>query len=1612
MTSRDDSKTTLPSDFAKRVGTMEHFIALYAVWSQEPRCKDSLSPSGDTKTAAQKIFPEDYYMIVQADAKHIKCWPRKEGVPVLYTELTIGTFFEAVKCFIMRKVAFEDETTSDAVLYAVDWCRRYCNNCEQCRPSDALAFALQTLPAHWRKFFLHEKKAPALEARNLLYLQLIKTLQVGAEIKESMTRHVSETRVEGPYSEEEFLQKVDDIFSCMRKKPSLDDDGERNDSRKYRKKFFDGKCDHCHKHGHKRRDCPNLNNRKRYQDDNGGKVKRYRDDHDPDDGGSDHNRAFKGSRNNTSSYSNNNNHTKRDSRNGKGRERNKNNKRRRQRDYTVEDDTECERDVEKDTSYLVDTILCETLQHATAAEESFEAIFPSPRDPSCTVGLQSLEGDITFDAGMDTQSNFNQITATQQRFLEKKGVHFDPSPVTASNTKLADGSNISSKLFTVTCFILFNGIRYLLQNCMFRVVEAIGTVPPLIGQLSMEKAGIVLMDPRSDISYRPDGSTAFEYDSFADYAHFSYSGAEIDFDEAKWRQTKRLVRFRSGVEFQAMMRRVKHQMRNSDWRLRQRFVDLLARHKSIFQEGLTGRIVKGIDYHVDVINKDFRPPRPFSQQVSPLSERIISYIIDDLIEMGVVRYHCDGVLPTACNVFLVGTDEKPRLVVNTSKLRNLVVKDGYYAPTAEQEISKIGGKDKNGLSPQFFGAWDIPNAYYQIPYDPRSPIESRIFHFQNKTYVFNNLVMGGPNSMAALNRALDSIFNGLPRFSHVADDSRISGSSLEDFVENTSLFLERCEKHNITLRPSKSVPIAKSTYWCGYYVDKDGFKADPHSKNIVLAWERPTTGKDLAKAVGIGNWMKLSIPNYEIIKTPLQNVLEKMYQSVGNSRKNAAIARLKVVDFGWDETCDSHWKKFKDALANVVQLAHRDVSKTLVLYTDASMLGWSGFLCQIDPQEINKDPSERNHQPLAFLGANFTKTQANWPTVEQEGYAIKRSIERMWHIVNDGTKLLIYTDNAALRDIFDKNSDYISTREKPGQGRLLRWCDMMQSVNYDIFHISGEKNVVSDFLSRSFLPRDLAPVPDEDNDNSPPCYSFRAVNESLATSVLDSNWKVPTVHDIHSIAGKDGQSDAQFLSLAEAHNCTFDERENLWKTQDGKILVPSDPSQLRRNLLLTAHSFVSGHVGVDATLEQLRELVFWPEMKDDVKALVSSCIVCRSHDPDVRRPYGDTIIPTDRNQVLCADFLHLTDSEDGGSKILILSDKLSKFSLFFRCDSESTEVALDAILSWTALFGAPKVLVTDQGPAFNNSVIEKVANKLKIEPHMISAHAHWAHGSQERINRSIRDLFKKLLTENKLHITRWADLLHIVLMAFNHRPTKSLNNWAPVTVFVGLPHSRPMDFFRSVDSEFKNLTTSKSLDELVESLQQKLDTQTITVHETIERNMRARQDTRLNQKNVKPLEAKVGDYVLVKDTSLKYPKLSPKWIGPAVVTQLHKDKNFTVKFLHNNKSQKLHESFVKFYANDDLQVSPALLQHANYVMAKRARVKEFKTLGVDNGVYSVEVVWNDGDVTWEPLKSLFKDIPERITEYLNSLEEHVLVRGAKLALKLPIKNKKTKSRPK
>ena len=86
-------------------------------------------------------------------------------------------------------------------------------------------------------------------------------------------------------------------------------------------------------------------------------------------------------------------------------------------------------------------------------------------------------------------------------------------------------------------------------------------------------------------------------------------------------------------------------------------------------------------------------------------------------------------------------------------------------------------------------------------------MESRLIVFDDETYC---LIMGGPSSMAELNRALDSAFEDLIRISHIANHCRGGAVDDDDYIAVNRAFSERCRKHKIFLRPSKSIPISTS----------------------------------------------------------------------------------------------------------------------------------------------------------------------------------------------------------------------------------------------------------------------------------------------------------------------------------------------------------------------------------------------------------------------------------------------------------------------------------------------------------------------------------------------------------------------------------------------------------------------------------------------------------------------------------------------------------------------------------------------------------------------------------------------------------------------------------
>ena len=125
---------------------------------------------------------------------------------------------------------------------------------------------------------------------------------------------------------------------------------------------------------------------------------------------------------------------------------------------------------------------------------------------------------------------------------------------------------------------------------------------------------------------------------------------------------------------------------------------------------------------------------------------------------------------------------------------------------------------------------------------------------------------------------------------------------------------------------------------------------------------------------------------------------------------------------------------------------------------------------------------------------------------------------------------------------------------------------------------------------------------------------------------------------------------------------------------------------------------------------------------------------------------------------------HITpDCKGDFSKILITSDKLSKYSMFYPCESESSGSTAHAIMQWIALFGPMDVFVSDKGSAWTAQVISDTSSSIGLKLQTTTAKAHWANGSQERINGLIRSITKKVLTENNMNPKEWTDILPLLV---------------------------------------------------------------------------------------------------------------------------------------------------------------------------------------------------------------------------------------------------------
>ena len=524
----------------------------------------------------------------------------------------------------------------------------------------------------------------------------------------------------------------------------------------------------------------------------------------------------------------------------------------------------------------------------------------------------------------------------------------------------------------------------------------------------------------------------------------------------------------------------------------------------------------------------------------------LSETVDKLVRHGMA--YSNPTSPWACAPLLV---PKPgparyRFTVDLRPVNKYTVKHQYPMPNLEHELSQLSGS-------RYFATFDLSHGYWQLELEESS---QALQSFITPDGIFSptRVLHGTTNAVTHLQSCYAEVIPSTvkPQSLSWLDDILLHHKTVSGLLGAIEEFFKMCAERNLKLHPGKCILLAKSITWCGRLISADGIRYDPNGLEGLLNMEPPQTGSHLQQFICALQWVKNGIPQFSERIAPLHDFMEKIYTRAGNRTKRA-VSRYRLSELGWGRTEERAFDDCKKALANQVTLSHRDESKRLCVFTDASDTVWSGIVTQVCPDDLPKPHMDQDHDPLAFLSGRFNATQLGWSILEKEAYAILATLERMHWIAATPSGFDLYTDHNNLIFLFDPLS-VVPDLSQTTLRKVLRWAVRLSIYNYTCFHIKGTDNVWADLLGRW----------------SAPCYRTE-ISSYPGTSIL--------------FCGRlsNGLPLRSFLPLKQTaasircHRTLVQVEWHFGKIPNGAIWIPDSDSDLQLRLCVIAHTGPSGH---------------------------------------------------------------------------------------------------------------------------------------------------------------------------------------------------------------------------------------------------------------------------------------------------------------------------------------------------------------------------------------------------------------------------------------------------
>ena len=453
----------------------------------------------------------------------------------------------------------------------------------------------------------------------------------------------------------------------------------------------------------------------------------------------------------------------------------------------------------------------------------------------------------------------------------------------------------------------------------------------------------------------------------------------------------------------------------------------------------------------------------------------------------------------------------------------------------------------------------------------------------------------------------------------------------------------------------------------------------------------------------------------------------------------------------------------------------------------------------------------------------------------------------------------------------------------------------------------------------------------------------------------------------------------------------YDEERQLWVDARGAIYVPPGAHNLRLRVMVVAHCGAAGHHGQHATLQLLRLAFCWPEMEEEALAFIRSCILCVKTRSGVVKPlpWGTQLRGRVPGESVHMDFLTLSELKGTEHGLLVLKDGCSFFGWLFECLKFNAKAAEEALLQWSAVFGVPRILVTDGGAHFKNKLVKALTLRLRVEHHITTPYASWANGAIERLNRAIIAVFRTLLAETSTPYHEWRSLRPLVMATLNQKLSRDgLDNLCPSTVMLNREVPTPLSTVTGQwleEAGLKEVPDGPAIRAAYEKAAAALQANWLRVNDAHDRRAAQNKAARVKAGAKHTEDFAVGDYVLVR-VAVPRNKLRVKWLGPMRVVDTVHDRVWILEDLLTKKRQTVHGQRLMKYADRQLQVTEDLCNQIAYDDV--FQVEKFINWRItDDDEMEVRVRWLGftaaGD-SWEPPQRLHEDVPVMLEQYFKA----------------------------